>query len=85
MRNREQIVDAFTPNQKLKPDEKAALVNMEQAFIDLATDIEINVPECPMRTIALNKLLEAKWSCSQAITHPNTHELGVKDGSKKKG
>lgn len=88
MLNREQIVDGFTPNVKLKPDEKAALINMEKAFIDLATDIEINAPSCPMRTISLNKLLEAKWACSQAITHPGTHQLGhfpaaVNDGKKK--
>lgn len=73
MRTREQIVGNFTPNTKITQVQKMALLKMEKAFIDLATDIEINVPFTPERTTALRSLLHAKWCCAQAITHPNTY------------
>lgn len=75
MFNRAQILDAFTPNAKPSQVDKQALLIIENAFKDVATDIEKHVPCTPDRTSALRKLLEAKWSCAQAITHPHTHLL----------
>lgn len=72
MRNREEVVHAFTPNPKLNEIQKQALLRTEMAFKELATEVVDLVPECADRTAALRKLLEAKMTCVQAITHANT-------------
>lgn len=83
MMNRAQIVDAFTPNLKLGAVEKAGIQKNQSSFIDLATDIEQNIPLCPARTKALNHLLEAKFWCSQALTHEKNHEIGMEKANAK--
>lgn len=74
MRTRDEIIYAFTPQEKLGPVQKAALQRMDTAFKELATDVLDNVPETADRTSALRKILEAKMMCSQAITHPPTEK-----------
>lgn len=69
MRTREEVVSAFTPVVKLSEVQKTAILKLEIAFRDLATDIVDLVPETPDRTAALRKLLESKFTCTQAVTH----------------
>lgn len=77
MRNREQVMDAFVPKEKMGPGQKMAILKMQNSVIECATDALLDVPDCPMRTIGLNKLLEAKQCFSHAISHPDNHLLGV--------
>ncbi len=70
MRTREEVIHAFTPvGAKLDEVQRMALLKTENAFKDLATDLIDFLPECADRTAALRKLLEAKMTCTQAITH----------------
>lgn len=69
MRTVAEINYAFTPVAKLSEIQRSAMLKTEIAFKELATDIADLVPECPDRTAALRKLLEAKMTCTQAITH----------------
>jgi hypothetical protein len=90
MRNRLEIQDAF----KAKPIDKLQqirLLKIEQAFLDLALDVEDLVPDSADRTAALRDLLKAKFQCVQAITHPVTKgqqtqptQKGADDGESKK-
>lgn len=70
MRTAKEVTYEFTPQGKLEPVATNKLLKIETAFKDLATDIIDLVPECAHRTAALRKLLEAKMTCSQAISHP---------------
>ncbi len=45
------------------------LLKLQNAFIEMATDIADLVPECPDRTASLRKLLECKFTAVQALTH----------------
>ena len=77
MRTKAEITHAFTPNTKLSVAQKQILLNLQVAFIDFATMIQSEVPECADRTSALRKLLEAKFMCSQAVTHQASPESGL--------
>lgn len=69
MRNRDEVIHAFTPVGKLDEVQKQCMMKIEMATRDLATDIIELVPDCADRISALRKLLEAKFNCVQAITH----------------
>lgn len=71
MLTRDEVVFAFTPVPPNTIDEgqKMRMLKIETNFLELATDIIDLVPVSADRTAALRKLLEAKWTCSQAITH----------------
>jgi len=70
MRTRSEILDAFTAVKKVDPGQQARLTKIESAFKELSTDILDLVPESADRTVAMRSLLNAKFMCSQAITHP---------------
>ncbi len=69
MRTRDEVIHAFTPVMKLSEGQKMRLLKLENQFKDTATEILDLVPECADRTSALRKLLEVKFTCSQAVTH----------------
>jgi hypothetical protein len=69
MRTRDEVIKAFTPAGKLDSVQQSALLKVEVAFKECAVEAFDMVPECPDRTAALRKLLEAKMTCIQAITH----------------
>lgn len=72
MRTKPEVIAAFTPNQHLEPGQKARILKIQNAYLDLATDIIDLVPDGPDRTSALRKLLDSKFTAVQAITHPHT-------------
>ena len=86
MQTREEIVKAFTPIEPkfLTQTQKAVLGKLHMAFLDLATTIEMDVPACADRTSALHKLMECKFSCSQAVTHTGYEKKEEKDGHHEK-
>ena len=69
MRTKDEVKYAFTPVGKLDQAQKMRMMKIEKAFIELGTDIIDLVPECADRTSALRKLMEAKFTATQAITH----------------
>jgi hypothetical protein len=69
MRTQQEVVHAFTPNDKLDTVQKNCILKIQNNFKDLATDVIDLVPDSPDRTSALRKILEAKFNCIQAITH----------------
>ena len=70
MKTREEIVEAFTPKEKLSAVDKAGLLQNQSDFLDIATSVFKNVPGGSMREKALEHLLMAKFLCSQSLTHP---------------
>ena len=85
MRTRDEVIHAFTPVMKLSEGQKMRLLKLEVAYKDLATEILDLVPESADRTSALRKLLEVKFTTSQAITHTNEPALkGSTNGIEKK-
>lgn len=69
MRTSAEVLHAFTPVGKLPPGHTQRLLRMETLFKDAALEIVDLVPESADRTAALRKLLEAKMTCVQAISH----------------
>jgi hypothetical protein len=71
MRTPEDVTRAFTPvpGKELSEQQTQGIMLVQNAFLELASTIMIDVPECADRTAALRKLLEAKFTCVQAITH----------------
>lgn len=69
MRTREEIIHAFTPVGNLKSEEQIRVMKVSNAFKDMALEVADLVPDCADKTAALRKLLEAKFTCVQAITH----------------
>lgn len=71
MRTREEVTKAFNPidGKFLTETQKIMIHKMTTEFCDLAEKIAMDVPECADRTAALRLLLEAKFTCVQAITH----------------
>ncbi len=82
MRTTEEVKHAFRPVGKLGEAKKVNLMHFENAFIDIANDIVTRLPETADRTSALRKLLDAKMTLTQAITHGKdlTELVGVKNG-----
>ena len=69
MRTREEIKYEFTPAGNLDQTRSMKMLKINNQFLDLALDVEDLVPNCPDRTAALRKIMEAKFTCVQAITH----------------
>lgn len=69
MRTKEEVVHAFTPVGKLDVVTEQKLLKMQTLFKEAAAEILDLVPESADRTAALRKLLEAKMTCVQALTH----------------
>ncbi len=78
MRTVQEIEHAFTPVGKLDEPTKSAMLKLQTSFLELATDIEHLVPECPDRTASLRKLLEAKFTAVQALTHYKPEKVDKK-------
>ncbi len=71
----EEVKFAFTPvGDKLSAGQKMALQKAENLFRETALEVLQLVPKTADRTSALRKLLEAKFMCSQAITHSMSPE-----------
>ena len=66
---KDEVVFAFSPAGKLTEVQKTKIMKIENAFKDVATDIVDLVPCSADRSSALRKLLDAKFTCVQAITH----------------
>lgn len=75
MRTAEEAKFAFTPVGKLGVTTTHKILKIENEFRDLALSVVDLVPESADRTAALRKLLEAKMTCVQAISHDKS--LGV--------
>lgn len=75
MRTRDEVTKAFTPveNKFLTETQKILIQKFGVEFCDLAEKIAIDIPETADRTACLRTLLEAKFMCSQAITHSGTN------------
>ncbi len=91
MRTVQEVTHAFTPVGKLDPATAQRIYLVQVAFIEFAKEILELVPECADRTAAMRKLLEAKMSSVQALTHcmpgaAQASELApskeIKDGKK---
>lgn len=74
MRTREDVIDAFTPKHKLSEGQKQRMLRLEVLMKETATEVLDLVPECADRTAALRKMLEAKRTLTQAITHSQSPE-----------
>lgn len=82
MRTREEISYEFTPVGQMSSTQNMALLKTQNAFKDLALEIERLVPDTPHRTAAIRMLLNSKWTCVQAITHIN-NEKEIRDEQEK--
>ncbi len=69
MRTLEEVKDAFTPVGLMTATQQMRLLKLQNAFIEVATQIVDLVPESPNRTAAIRKMLEAKFTCVQEISH----------------
>lgn len=74
MRTRKEVVHAFSPVAKLSPAQKQRMLRVEVMLKEVAEEIIELVPDCPDRTSAIRKVLEAKFNCVQAITHNKSPE-----------
>lgn len=70
MRTKLDVIKAFSPAPGLSQTQNMKRMKVEAAFKELATEVIDLVPESPDRTAALRKILNAKFECIQAITHP---------------
>lgn len=71
LRTKQQVKEAFAATTGALTDgQKMCLLKIEKVFTDTAIEVMDLVPDSPDRTAAIRKLLEAKMTCSQAITHP---------------
>lgn len=84
----EELKTAFhpVPAKMLTEEMKARITRLEYACVEFGSEILDVVPESADRTAALRKLLEAKFTCVQAITHApgeiKTPNKGQKDAIK---
>lgn len=69
MRTKEEVVHAFTPVGKLDPSNTQKILRVEVLMRETAQELMDLVPESADRTTAMRKLLEAKMTCVQAISH----------------
>ncbi len=69
MRTLEEVKDAFTPVGPLTATQQMRLLKLEKMFREAAADVVDLVPESENRTAAIRKMLEAKFTCVQEITH----------------
>lgn len=69
MRTLEEATAAFKPVTNLGDDQRGALTIIESQFLNLVEHVFSEVPATADRAAAVRKLLEAKWTCVQAITH----------------
>jgi hypothetical protein len=71
MRTRDDVVAAFSPVPKalLTPSVLQRIDIVAAACQNLVLELLELVPESADRTAAFRKILEAKWTCTQAITH----------------
>lgn len=74
MRTLQEVRDAFTPTNKLSPTQGMRLAKLQNSIMECAEAMIEFVPDSANRTAALRKLLEAKFTCVQEITH--SKELG---------
>lgn len=96
MKTQNEVASAFAPTARLSSLSGMAVLKVEVAFRELATEILELVPDSPGRITALYKLLDAKTACVQAITGEmtkstettkpvtETTQKKVKHGKKKK-
>jgi hypothetical protein len=80
MKTPAEVVHAFSSVDKLSPGDNMRLLKINARFKDMASEVMDLVPECPDRTVALRKLLEAKFTCVQAITHANAKPVQAPKG-----
>jgi hypothetical protein len=80
----EDLKRAFHPvaSKELTEEMKARITRLEYACVEFGSEIIDLVPECADRTAALRKLLEAKFTCVQAITHTRVETKEVKKDGK---
>lgn len=83
MRNREEVEHAFTSIGKLDAGGTQRVLRLNVAFKDLAHEIMELAPETPDRTASLRKLLEAKFTAIQAVTHSQPKETKKTESVKK--
>ena len=69
MRTLVEAKSAFAAVDKLNQGQTMRLLKLEKAFQSFTEDVFDLVDECPDRTAALRKLLEAKWTLCHAVTH----------------
>lgn len=69
MRTLEEAKHAFKSVPITDEDQKSALTVITAQFDQLVEHIYNEVPSTADRTAAVRKLLEAKWTCVQAVTH----------------
>lgn len=79
METREEIIHAFTPAGRLTAEEQIRVMKVSNAFKDMALEVESMVPpESPDKAAILQRLLECKFSCVQAITHTRGQNANTK-------
>lgn len=80
-KTQEDVKKAFhpIPSKELTEEMKARITRIEYAMVELATEVLDLVPESADRSAALRKILEAKFTCVQAITHVAPIEPVKKD------
>lgn len=69
--DRQAVEKMFTPVEArfLTETQKTMIVRTQRDFLDIATTIVADIPDCHYRTQALQKLFEVKMLCTQSITH----------------
>lgn len=82
MQTTEEIKRAFhpIPSKEMTEVMKACIQKAEIKFVDLCEELLQIVPPCADRTAAFRKIMEAKFTCIQAITH---HQPKIEDPVKK--
>lgn len=73
MRTMSEAMDAFSPN-KCDQTQQQRILHIENSCKELLKDIYDMVPESADRTAGVRKLLEAKMTFVQAISHPPKEE-----------
>lgn len=69
MRTKAEVKHAFTPSAKLSEVQQSALLKTQMLFQNTADELMDLVPDSADRTAGMRKLLEAKMTFTQAITH----------------
>ena len=83
MRTAEEVKRTFhpVPSKEMTEVVKACVQKVEFLFVELCEELLLVVPECADRTAMFRKILEAKFTATQAITH---HQPEIKDPIKGK-
>lgn len=77
MRTPAEVKHAFTPVNKLTESQKQRLYLIEKLCTEHALELMELVPDCADRTYSMRLLLQAKQTCTQAVTHQPPAEAAL--------